>query len=182
MMYALQTLHNRGITVKETVYESIRNLNQWYEQSGNPEYLNLALLHMQAYANMGFAVDESDLSVQKVLERTGKNKDDFFPRGNSFGKRIRLNRAQVRSMFGKWKPTKDQPMTIAELVDDIINKVKLHCEGRYVYQYQRKKTEDAEVYELVINKEECYFYDVKNFRFYTFVEEQKAYDTDYDLR
>ena len=120
---------------------------------------------------MGFALDEADLSVQKVLEYTGKTKDDFFPRGNSFGKRIRLNRAQVRSMIGKWKPTKEHPMTIAELVDDIIYKVKTHCEGRYVYRYQRKKAEDAEVYELVINKGECYFYDVKNFRFYTIVEE-----------
>ena len=70
MMYALETLHNRGITVKETVYESIHNLNQWYEQSGNYKYLELALLHMQAYANMGFALDEADLSVQKVLEYT----------------------------------------------------------------------------------------------------------------
>ena len=51
MMYALETLHNRGITVKETVYESIHNLNQWYEQSGNYKYLELALLHLQAYAN-----------------------------------------------------------------------------------------------------------------------------------
>ena len=69
MMYALETLHNRGITVKETVYESIHNLNQWYEQSGNYKYLELALLHMQAYANMGFALDEADLSVQKVRQK-----------------------------------------------------------------------------------------------------------------
>ena len=31
--------------------------------------------------------------------------------------------------------------------------------------------EDIEVYELVINKDESYFYDVKKFRFYTFMEE-----------
>ena len=35
-------------------------------------------------------------------------------------------------MIGKWKPSKEHPMTIAELVDDIIYKVKTHCEGRYV--------------------------------------------------
>lgn len=87
MMYALETLHNRGITVKETVYESIHNLNQWYEQSGNYKYLELALLHMQAYANMGFALDEADLSVQKVLEYTGKTKDDFFPKRKQLWKK-----------------------------------------------------------------------------------------------
>ena len=52
--------------------------------------------------------------------------------------------------------------------------VKNHAEGRYIYQYSRASgstQEEPEVYELVINEEESYFYDVKNFRFYTFMEE-----------
>ena len=60
------------------------------------------------------------------------------------------------------------------LVDDIIRKVKNHEEGRYIYQYHRTDVTtkgDIEVYELVINKDESYFYDVKKFRFYTFMEE-----------
>ena len=65
-------------------------------------------------------------------------------------------------------------MTIGELVDDIIRKVKNHEAGRYIYQYHRTDVTtkgDIEVYELVINKDESYFYDVKKFRFYTFMEE-----------
>ena len=65
-------------------------------------------------------------------------------------------------------------MTIGELVDHIIRKVKNHEEGRYIYQYHRTDVTtkgDIEVYELVINKDESYFYDVKKFRFYTFMEE-----------
>lgn len=38
---------------------------------------------------------------------------------------------------------------------------------------------DIEVYELVINKDESYFYDVKKFRFYTFME-NNCYDKNND--
>ena len=46
--------------------------------------------------------------------------------------------------------------------------------AEYIYQYHRTDVTtkgDIEVYELVINKDESYFYDVKKFRFYTFMEE-----------
>lgn len=174
MMFALQTLQNRGITIKETVSDSLTNLLQWYNQSENRKYLELALLHMQAYANMGFALDDDEPAVKEILDLMGKTKNDFFPRGHMIGKQVRLNKVQVRGMIGKWKASPETPLSIGELVDDIITKIKEHREGRYIYQYQRKVTAgeaEPEVYELVINKEESYFYDVKNFRFYTFIEE-----------
>lgn len=173
MIFALQTLHNRGITIRETVFESLNHLLQWYHQSNSREYLKLALLHMQAYANMGFALDEQEPVVKELLELTGKDKGDFFPRGNITGRRIKVNKAQIRGMIGKWKPSKENPMTIGEVVDDIMDKIKGHKEGHYIYQYQRKSSgeEQPEVYELVITREESYFYDVKKFKFYTFTEE-----------
>ena len=48
--------------------------------------------------------------------------------------------------------------------------------GRYIYRYCRSDCtsgEDAEIYELVVGREESYFYDVRKFRFYTFMEETK---------
>ena len=110
----------------------------------------------------------------EILKKTGKTREDFFPKGYLLGKRIKLTKSQVRGMIGRWRPSRDSPMTIGELVDDIIRKVKNHEEGRYIYQYHRTDVTtkgDIEVYELVINKDESYFYDVKKFRFYTFMEE-----------
>ena len=136
MMFSLQTLQNQGITIRETVYKSLDKLLLWNKESENSKYLELALLHMQAYANMGFALDEENKTICEILKKTGKTRE--------------------------------------ELVDDIIRKVKNHEEGRYIYQYHRTDVttkEDIEVYELVINKDESYFYDVKKFRFYTFMEE-----------
>lgn len=173
MMYTLQTLYNRGITIKETVFGSLKNLLLWYHESGNREYLELAMLHMQAYANMGFALDDRIPEIKELLELTGKTKNDFFPKGQVYGKRIKVNRVQIRRMIGKWKPSKENPMTIGEVVDDIIEKITSRKEGRYIYQYGRKHSggkEGLELYELVINKDEIYFFDVKNFRYYTFME------------
>ena len=67
-------------------------------------------------------------------------------------------------------------MTIGELVEEIIKKVKEHQTGRYIYRYCRSDCtsgEDAEIYELVVGREESYFYDVRKFRFYTFMEKTK---------
>ena len=155
MMFSLQTLQNQGITIRETVYKSLDKLLLWNKESENSKYLELALLHMQAYANMGFALDEENKTIREILK-------------------IKLTKSQVRGMIGRWRPSRDSPMTIGELVDDIIRKVKNHEEGRYIYQYHRTDVTtkgDIEVYELVINKDESYFYDVKKFRFYTFMEE-----------
>lgn len=75
MMYTLQTLHNKGISIKKTVHESIANLTEWYEQSGNKNYLELAFLHIQAYVNMGFALDDTDATVKTFLQLAGKTKE-----------------------------------------------------------------------------------------------------------
>ena len=74
MMLSLQSLQNRGITIKETFHRSVRTLLLWYQQSENMEYLDLALLHVQAYANMGFALDDREDTVRVILEKTGKKK------------------------------------------------------------------------------------------------------------
>lgn len=176
MIFALQTLHNRGITIRETVFDSLKNLLQWYQQSGKKEYLELAILHMQAYANMGFAIDDEDKTVKEILKLTGKTRNDFFPRGHIIGKCVKVSKVQIRGMIGRWRPSKDNPMTIGEVVDDIIEKINRHQEGRFIYQYQRKLPGDGnepEVYELVINKDESYFFDVRKFRFYTFTGDER---------
>ena len=79
MMFSLQTLQNQGITIRETVYKSLDKLLLWNKESENSKYLELALLHMQAYANMGFALDEENKTIREILKKTGKTREDFFP-------------------------------------------------------------------------------------------------------
>ena len=80
MMFSLQTLQNQGITIRETVYKSLDKLLLWNKESENSKYLELALLHMQAYANMGFALDEENKTIREILEKTFSRKDIFLER------------------------------------------------------------------------------------------------------
>lgn len=67
-------------------------------------------------------------------------------------------------MIGKWNAANS--MSIVEVVDDIIDKVKSHKEGIYYYQNtgSKKKALDekakGDIYELVIKENECYFHDI----------------------
>lgn len=174
MMLTMQSLHNRGITIRETVLESLENLLRWYHQSGDVKYLELALLHMQAYVNMGFGLDDSESVISEVLNLTGKSKMDFVPKGAVTGNKVKITRNQIRHMIVKWRSNKENPMTVNELVEDIMDKLKMHQTGRYLYQNRRmqaSENETTEIYELVIGENESYFFDINRFRFYTFMEE-----------
>ena len=82
MMFSLQTLQNQGITIRETVYKSLDKLLLWNKESENSKYLELALLHMQAYANMGFALDEENKTIREILKKTGADQR-YFPEGSN---------------------------------------------------------------------------------------------------
>lgn len=170
MMYSLRALYNKGISVKDTVTKAVKYLLFWYHQTEDERYLRIAEIHMQAYVNFGYALNAEEDPVQKILELSGKSTEDFRPGRLFFGKRVTLTKIQIRSMIGKWKPTAENPMTIAQVVDDIIEKVSNHKEGHYIYEYQRTvhgKPCPPDIYELVVSDEICYFYDVKNFKFYS---------------
>ena len=176
MIFSLQTLQNYGISIKKTVEKSLEHLWEWYQESGEEKYLLLAKQHMQAYMNMGFAFNEKNQTICDIINALHQTIADFAPKGYLPGKKVKLNKTQVRSMIGKWRPSRENPMTIGEVVEDIIKKVKDHQMGRYIYRYCRtdcSSEEDAEIYELVVGEEESYFHDVRKFRFYTFMEDVK---------
>ena len=79
MMFSLQTLQNYGISIKETIENSLVHLWRWYQQSGEEKYLALAEQHMQAYVNMGFAIDEKNQTIWDILYVTHQTIDDFCP-------------------------------------------------------------------------------------------------------
>lgn len=173
MMFTMQSLHYKGILIKDTVSQSLGNLLGWYRQSGNRKYLEVALLQMQAYANMGFSVDDREPAVREILKLTGKNKENFIPQGIVTGKRIKVTKNQIRNILGRWRSGRNNSMKVNEVADDIFDKLEHHKIGRYIYENHRNTEEEPDIYELVINEEESYFFDVRTFRFYMFEKEKK---------
>lgn len=166
VMFTFAILHYQGETVRKVLLSSIGYLRRQYEQTGNPHFMNLAEIELLAYISMGFSLP-ADEDVRYIME---KNDIQEGVQNCRFGKRVRLNRTQVRSLIGKWMPSKYTPMTIGQVVDDIIEKVSAQEAGTWRYTYHRLQggTVHREEYELVITPEETFFWDLNNFRFYTF--------------
>lgn len=164
----LGTLPYVGISVEDAMKMIVSEFEYFYEISNSEKYLQCALLHIQAYLEMGFNYNED---FNKILNVLGIERDDIFPK-KFYTEKIKLNKSQVRSMLGKWKP--GNTMKIGEVVEDIINRVKFQREGIVYYKNDGTKKDlqnmdsEIEVYELVINKKETYFHDIKRKKYFTF--------------
>ena len=177
MMYSMRALQSRGISLLETLKNCVSYLLLCYEVSKEEKYLELAELQLQAYVNMGNALDGSVREIQKILSVLGKSEKDFRPDSNFGGKSVRLTNAQVRSIIGKWRPSRYNPMTITEVVRDIIEKVSGKETGSYFYKYHRYLDNDQsipDVYELIVREDGSYFHDITNFRFYRFIMDESS--------
>lgn len=167
--FTLTILHYQGMSIRDILTQSIKYMRDMYEATSNMGLLDLAEAEILAYISMGFPLT-MDENVAYILQ----NRDirAQISRYN-LGKRIRLNKTQVRGMIGKWKSSQYTPMTIGQVVDDIITKVSQQVPGTWRYIYYKAATGKgspvrSEEYELVISPEETFFWDINHFKFYTF--------------
>lgn len=175
IMFMFAILHYGGEPIKKTLLLSIRHLKELYEQTGSGHFLDVAELELLAYMNMGFSlplVPDIDYIVHSRNIRETIQKDKM-------GKKVRLNKTQVRSLIGRWMPSRLMPMTVSQVVQDIIRKVSERQIGTWQYTYRRSdgandRIWEEERYELVITEDECFFWDLKNFRFYIFEDEKEG--------
>ncbi len=170
---ALFSLHYRGIGIKSSIECIVSYLKEQFELSGDLRYLETALLNIQAYLNLGFVYEEKAECFNQVLKLYNCQREDVFLKSQYDKKCVRLNRNQIKKMIGRWRPSKENPMKIAEVVDDILDKVENKKLGHYYYHYissyeKSRKKQNADMYELVVLEDECFFVDVKNQKYYTF--------------
>lgn len=162
------------LSIKQCIEKAISYLVSYYDMEHDKKYLICSVLHMQAYLEMGYDYDDDTELFNSVLKELGTDRQVMFPRKFYQSHQIKLNKSQVRSMIGKWNAANSMP--IAQVVDDIIDKVKNHKEGIYYYKNTGSKKElfdgkvNGDVYELVIKKNDCYFHDVRKKKYFTFIQ------------
>ena len=136
-------------------------------QIGEKEYLNNALLHICAYVKMGLSYERQQELFDPILELIDRKS---FSRlkiiQNMTMKQVGLTKTQIRGMIGRWMPSASNPKKIGDVVDDIIEKVKVREQGIHTYAYKRGNIEY--IYELVISEEQCFFHDVRQRKNYFF--------------
>lgn len=170
-IYAIElaygSLHYSEIRMEKAFELSIGHLYEMYGITGEKEYLNNALLHICAYVKMGLSYERQQELFDPILELIDRKS---FSRlkiiQNTTMKQVGLTKTQIRGMIGRWMPSASNPKKIGDVVDDIIEKVKVREQGIHTYAYKRGNIEY--IYELVISEEQCFFHDVRQRKYYFF--------------
>jgi len=173
-IYTMQGLSIKGISVPETIKMSLQNLLQWYEATNEERYIETALIHLCALSEMGM-MQERDADLYNVIcKYAGWGEMECWKYGLYAVKKVKANKTQVKALIRRWKPSQDNPMTIWEVVSDIIDKVKSKKTGHYYYSYEkyskRNKATEKDIYKLVVETDQSYFWDIKQYKCYTFAE------------
>lgn len=156
----------RGLAVSKTLVNAIKHLQGYYNGSRDIRYLEVALLYIQAYLEMGFDYDNAKEVFDRVLSEVGTTREAKFPKRFYVSRQVKINKTQVRSMIHRWPASPYQKLKINDVVIDIIDKVKNKKYG--IFYYQCAVTQD--MYELVINEKEIFFHDLRKGIFYSFIE------------
>lgn len=168
---ALGTVQYSGISIKVSFELCLRKYLELFEHTGDSRYLRNALLHMQAFLEMGFVYEEFADLFDRILSEIGFDKEEVFPKRFYSVAKVKLVKGEVRKMIPRWSASKYHTLPINEVVNDIIEKVTKKREGHYYYHSnQNPQKKDDDIYELVITNEECFFYDISRKKYYMFVE------------
>lgn len=162
---AAGSVQYKNISVNDTFITAVTQLYNYFEDSGNTNYLEAAILHIQAYLEMGFSYDTGKTIFDAVLKELGTTREMEFPKRFYSSKQVKVNKSQIRSMIRKWPASPKQELKIDDVVLDIIDKVTKREKG--IFYYRCAVIND--MYELVITDNEMFFHDLTRGVFYTFV-------------
>lgn len=168
MVHSLNALKRKNIPLREGITKSLEYLDVLYQVTKDKRYIDVAVLEIEAYLILGGDYCKSREQFRKILSMVEIEEASLLTKYGA--KKANLNRNEVKSLFRKWMPSKENPMKIAEVVDDIIQKVTTRQLGRYIYSYKGngKKQYETDIYELIVDKTESYFHDVNRMQYYFF--------------
>ena len=179
MMYAMEMLSYKGISISKTIELSLKYYLENYKSSEDKRYLDLAMIQVKAGMEFEIMTENALVLYNEVCRLSGMSFDDILKKELFVSKKIKLSKSQIRKIFRKWMPSKTNGMTLSELVDDVTYKVSNKVIGSYIYCYRKYDTTENEdklkndIYHLVVNETECYLFDLKGFTVYTFEDECK---------
>ncbi len=162
---AAGSVQYKNLSVKNTLIGAVDQLLYYYQNSEDKKYAETAVLHIQAYLEMGFSYDEGKEIFDGILEILETSRENKFPQKFYAPKIVKLNKSQVRNMIQRWPASSKQTIKINDLVEEIIHKVRNQENG--IYYYKCAVTDD--MYELVVGEDEVFFHDLRRGIFYTFV-------------
>lgn len=167
---ALKVAMRKGVHAQETLIGSIRFQVECYRWSEDERYLLSAMVSLQAYMELGFPYGEYKTEFDELMEKMGTFRElqfagQYFPVAV-----IPLTKARIKTVIGIWSTSKYHTMSIAEVLEDIMEKVRNREVGSYEYHsnLQADSRKDR-VFELLISDGASYLHDVQKDQYYLFL-------------
>lgn len=164
---AMRSLLIRGLYPQKVIKEAVEYLFYQYEKADNMAFLEQAVLHIQAYLELGFTYESGETLFDNILKQLGLKREVRFPFMKYGVKEVKCNKSQIRGMLGRWN-SKFQSMPINDVVEDIMEKVTSKEIGVHIYWsgYKSEQNSALDQYELTISQDMNLFYDVQNNKYY----------------
>ena len=166
MVHSLNAIKRKNIPLCEGVSKSLEYLEIFYESTKDKRYIDVALLEIKAFLVLGGAYYKNSDQFNRFLSLEEIEPEDLL---KQYGvKHVKLNKNQIKGLIRKWMPSRENPMRISEVADDILQKVLTNQVGRYFYSYKRngEKLLETDVYELIEEEKNSYFHDVNRMQYY----------------
>ncbi len=165
----LGSLAYQNMSVTKTMEQIVLRLCEYYKEFSDRSYLELALLYIKVYLELGFVYDELREVFDQVFSLGNESKESFYERFRiSRVDKGKCSKSEIRSMIRRWSSSKYHTKTIDEVVEDILEKVEQQTKGIYYYHSNEnpKQPRMDEVYELVIGEYEAYLHDINRSKYY----------------
>ena len=121
MLHSFNALRRKNIALDEGIRKSLEHLNNFYEVTNDKRYMDVAVQEIKAFLILGGEYLRNKEQFDPILASEGIDLEQLLSR---YGiKRVKLNKSQIRGLFRKWMPSKENPAKISEVVDEIIERV-----------------------------------------------------------
>lgn len=158
-------LNPHDTSIKSTLAASVDWEYKYYLSTHDHNYLYTGLLIIEAYLQLGFPYEFGQEHFDKILKELKTDSQSLFPRLRH-STVIKLNKAQINSVFGRWYPNPSSHLKKPDIIDEIINNVTNRKKGICTY-----KNNHGQTFKLVITDTECYLHDIQSAKFYTFMKD-----------
>lgn len=133
-------------------------------------FLQSACDYILAYLDLGFSYLEHQELFDRVLSAGGYDEDQIasFHKINTV---VKLNKAQLQNILGKWSPSPNNSHTKAQAIDEIIELVTSEEKGTRHYYTTKKDGSYSTLFCLQIMDHTAIFHDVIQNKYYQLVKE-----------
>lgn len=158
---------SKHYTMTEKIEQIVKLENHYYSLTMDKEYLLMAVDHIAAYLELGHDYKELQELFDTTLAKLNTDKKTTFNKNFYYSEEVRVNKAQLKRILGRWIPIRGG-MKKDAAVEDIMNHLIKNEIGEYSYINKKGK------FELIIKSDEIYAIHLTEYaeKFYTFALKQ----------